>query len=643
MKTKNKSNILWLTFLFLGICSLSYWGVSLLIYDNPTRLQNNRLFNYFENDRFGILKDAPSLGDINKYDILDRKEIGPLPEGKFIVSYNQKGTGKYNERYYYKNYINVPCWTDEPYYDRYGDLRYHRRITHYRQETYWETRYKQKEYTYSRNFSIYDISDQISFFENEDSAYNRMKDEFISKLSEYKHWEFNPIDYKSSSIKNKYQKSYSQRGKAISYNTVSQEGIKTVRSIYFANKRAYVLEVQSDHNTTEHANKFLENITTLNLSSNNKTILAKMLCCFLLVITLGFVFVVYRVSPYKESPIKNKQAKKLYKFAISMATFNTFIVLLLILRLLSNSNFRLVYFYQRKYIDLDILAFLMIATIVVMNLLICTSLYIKSKKEYRIDYLIQDRWLPYFENRLVNIQEKKTLVSLLFYPLFIIGSLPLGFLSLIYVIPFAFIILITIEIRHLYRWINKDSASFQPLANIFQDYYVALDLKKGANKDEIEQAFNSAMAKYNSANGNPLYGKPFYFEIQEAYAVLGSTNQLRPEYDKEYEAYKSNNSTSYSYSNKQLENEILNIRNRLYNVKPKGNYRATNIIIVSFVLLFIIAFTALLYHYYGKATAMQAVPHGSIDDPFSVSPSGDPFSVSPSDDPFSVSPSDDTF
>ena len=100
MKTKNKSNILWLTFLFLGICSLSYWGVSLLIYDNPTRLQNNRLFNYFENDRFGILKDAPSLGDINKYDILDRKEIGPLPEGKFIVSYNQKGTGKYNERYY---------------------------------------------------------------------------------------------------------------------------------------------------------------------------------------------------------------------------------------------------------------------------------------------------------------------------------------------------------------------------------------------------------------------------------------------------------------------------------------------------------------------------------------------------------------
>ena len=125
------------------------------------------------------------------------------------------------------------------------------------------------------------------------------------------------------------------------------------------------------------------------------------------------------------------------------------------------------------------------------------------------------------------------------------------------------------------------------------DYYVALDLKKDANKEEIEKAFNSAMAKYNSADGNPLYGKPFYYEIQEAYAVLGSINQLRPEYDKEYEAYKASNSTSYSYSNKQLENEILNIRNKLYKIKSKGSNRTINIIVVSFVLFFVIAFVLL--------------------------------------------------
>ena len=129
--------------------------------------------------------------------------------------------------------------------------------------------------------------------------------------------------------------------------------------------------------------------------------------------------------------------------------------------------------------------------------------------------------------------------------------------------------------------------------NEFMDYYVVLDLKKESDKDEIEKAFNSAMAKYNSADGNPLYGKQFYYEIQEAYAVLGSTNQLRPEYDKEYEAYKASNSTSYSYSNKQLENEILNIRNKLYKVKSKGRSLTINIIIVSFVILIVVGFIVL--------------------------------------------------
>ena len=173
------------------------------------------------------------------------------------------------------------------------------------------------------------------------------------------------------------------------------------------------------------------------------------------------------------------------------------------------------------------------------------------------------------------------------------GFVILNINKLIYVVPFAIIILISLEIRHLYRWINKDSITVNQNKNEFMDYYVVLDLKKDADIDEIEKAFNSAMAKYNSANGNPLYGKQFYYEIQEAYAVLGSTNQLRPEYDKEYEAYKSSNCASYSYSNKQLENEILNIRNKLYKVKSGNSSRKINIIIVSFILFLVVVFIIL--------------------------------------------------
>lgn len=286
---KTKSRMFLLTFLFLGICVLSYLGVSLLINDNPIRLQNNRLFNY-NGDDFYSLKDVPSPGDIQKIDAPDRKEIGPLPEGKFIVAYTQKGTGTYLEQYEYTDYVDEPYWTDEPYYDEYGLLNY-RRETHYRRKYYWDTGYRQKKYKYLRNFSIYDISDQISFFESEDSAYNRLKDEFVSKLSEYKHWEFNPIDYKSSSIKINYRNQYSHSKKAISYITESQEGIKTVRSIFFANKKVYVLEVQANHHTTKLANKFLANITTLNLSDYNKEIIIKMNCCLLVLIFMVCLFV----------------------------------------------------------------------------------------------------------------------------------------------------------------------------------------------------------------------------------------------------------------------------------------------------------------------------------------------------------------
>ena len=129
--------------------------------------------------------------------------------------------------------------------------------------------------------------------------------------------------------------------------------------------------------------------------------------------------------------------------------------------------------------------------------------------------------------------------------------------------------------------------------NEFMDYYVALNLKKESNKDEIEKAFNSAMAKYNSADDNPLHGRQFYFEIQEAYAVLGSTNQLRPQYDKEYKAYKDSNNPSYSYSNKQLENEIFNIRKKLYKVKSEKKHRNINLIIVSFILFLLATFVVL--------------------------------------------------
>ncbi len=591
MRIKSKNTNKLLIIVFFVLCASSYWSAKTLIEDNPKRLLYNRLFDYQVEEDFGILRESPGLGEKQNADSPDRKEIGPMPDGTFISAYTKEGTLLYDEPYKYKYNIDDPYWVQEPYYDRYGFLQY-RTVTKYNRKTYWGTSYRQKECKFVRNFSIYDISDKISLFENRDSAYKRMIKEFEAKVSEYKNWKFSPIDYKSETIK-KHCKEYYKGGiNALSYNTESQDGIKTIRSIYFANEKAYVLEVKANHNTTEQANKFLTNVTTSDLSKYNNSVVIKILFCLLLSLVLAFVFVYLRNKRYKSLPTINKHAKSLLKYSFYMTLLNIFIILFIFYSLFTNEDYQFVY-YDRSYVDLRSLAYLTIATLVLMDLLICTYLYAKQKKDYQYDYLIQDQIQPYYNSRLDNPQEKKALVSLLYYPLFILGPMPLGILSLIYVIPFAIIIFISLELRHLYRWINKDSATIDQDRKEFMDYYVALDLKKDANKEEIEKAFNSAMAKYNSADGNPLYGKPFYYEIQEAYAVLGSINQLRPEYDKEYEAYKASNSTSYSYSNKQLENEILNIRNKLYKIKSKGSNRTINIIVVSFVLFFVVAFVLL--------------------------------------------------
>lgn len=589
IKSKNTNKLLIIVFFVL--CASSYWSAQTLIEDNPKRLLYNRLFDYQVEEDFGILSESPGLGEKQNADSPDRKEIGPMPDGIFISAYTKEGTLFYDEPYKYKYNIDDPYWVQEPYYDRYGFLQY-RTVIKYNRKTYWGTSYRQKECKFVRNFSIYDISDKISLFENRDSAYKRMIKEFEAKVSEYKNWKFSPIDYKSETIKKQCKEYYKGGIQALSYNTESQDGIKTIRSIYFANEKAYVLEVKANHNTTEQANKFLTNVTTSDLSRYNNSVVIKILFCLLLSLVLAFVFVYLRNKRYKSLPTINKHAKSLLKYSFYMTLLNILIISFVFYSLFTNEDYQFVY-YDRSYVDLRCLAYLTIATLVLMDLLICTYLYAKQKKKYQYDNLIQDQMQPYYDSRLDGPQEKKALVSLLYYPLFFLGPMPLGILSLIYVIPFAIIIFISLELRHLYRWINKDSAAIDQDKKEFMDYYVALDLKKDANKEEIEKAFNSAMAKYNSADGNPLYGKPFYYEIQEAYAVLGSINQLRPEYDKEYEAYKASNSTSYSYSNKQLENEILNIRNKLYKIKSKGSNRTINIIVVSFVLFFVTAFVLL--------------------------------------------------
>lgn len=527
--------------LFLGVCASAIWSLKLLIVDNPLRMLSHD-FAYLEDVE---LYTSINLGEKYEQDKTDRKEIGPLPDGRFVSGY-------YMQR-------ESSC---------YG---------------YW---YGYSKYKYSTDLYVYDISEQMSFFESEDSTYRRLLGEFENKLTAYKHSRFYP-----TIIGGRYKVLHTDNRQAISYVTQSQYGTPTIRTIFFANKKVYILEVRDKHHIVESANEIISHITTVPLHQYDSLGL-KISCVILLTFALAFIFAIIKVRKFFKLPTKNMSAKKMYIYTICISIMNILIVLYLFWKMYYTGNYKLFVSYNYYY-DLRTFLCLTMATLVIMDLLICTYLYIKSKEEYSYDYPISDKVSSYLGSRLDGEKEKKTLLSFLYYPVFLVGVIPLGISILVYAIPFAVITLILLEARCLYRWINKDSIVPNGDRNRFLDYYVILDLRTDATKDDIDRAFNSAMAKYNSATDNPLYGKQFYNEVQEAYAILSSTNQLRPEYDKEYELYKSEASVTYHCKNKQLDNAIMNIRHRLNGDKPVQKKRKINIIIVSFIILLIAAFTTL--------------------------------------------------
>ena len=175
INNKQKSSLLIILFIIISVSS--FLSLKSLVVDNPMREYVEQSFDYYDKEGFGILKDALNLGDRQETDSPERKEIGPLPDGKLISAYIKEGINYYEETYRYKDYINIPYWSDEPYYDKYGYLHY-RKVYHNDRTPFWSTGYRQKKNKYIQIFSIYDISDQISFFEKDDSAYNRLLHEF---------------------------------------------------------------------------------------------------------------------------------------------------------------------------------------------------------------------------------------------------------------------------------------------------------------------------------------------------------------------------------------------------------------------------------------------------------------------------------
>lgn len=221
--------------------------------------------------------------------------------------------------------------------------------------------------------------------------------------------------------------------------------------------------------------------------------------------------------------------------------------------------------------------------------------------------IILPLWMrQYFHNRKISEQERKSFVSLIAYPLLILGNLPFGAYILIYIIPITLLFFMIVEARRLMSWINGKSyvniVSNNKDTAVFKDYYLILDLPLTASEDDVNSAYNKIIAR-NYANPN-MYSKQFIDDVNEAYRVLSSTNNVRPKYDKEYTLYKATNDRIYKFSNLQTEKEILYIQGSIapQQKKQKRMPIVNNAVFLAILILIaiLLIFISIVYQSYNN-------------------------------------------
>lgn len=431
------------------------------------------------------------------------------------------------------------------------------------------------------NLTAYDISDYVSPFATAND-YKQLLVEFQKKIAGYEYKIRNILYYKNPSWIKWYNGLYSIRCLDVIICTFrDNSGYYLSKIVYFSNQKAFVLEGD------DSCINILDYITVLPLEKINYTIDITFLILFFFIISFLFLRILRKkYDVYRE---RNLQATRLLHYSLIMFAINATIIVI--------SSAVIFAFYNIQQFDTPLLLYILDLITTVFTLFVfCPYLYAKSVQSNNLDFIIPNRLKVWLEKRLYDDKEKRTLEALYFYPMFVLIPLPLGICSLAYFITFGIIVYLILQIRRLICWkknpdYEQSSASFNN--KDFKDYYVILDISINATQEEIDKSFNSCIAKYNADSTNAMYDNEYFSNVREAYLILSSSKQLRPQYDKEYKKYKIDNNVNYQFHDKLLEEHILKIREKLSTVNGRKTKKHINVIILSFLLYFIIAFIVL--------------------------------------------------
>ena len=506
----------------------------------------------------------------------------------------------------------------------------------YVNEPYWDSRYTTIPYEYTYTFSVIDLSDSISSNAS-DSIYSICTKQFAKQLISYKNWKFSPNQVKCRRNANWatfYMSVLPKNKDAVVFQSKDEKGISVIRIVYFANRKAYVLDVHSPYELIEKANAIMETFTTFYLQDYNDMVSMRLL----LTILGSIAFVVFgliclltpKIVLRNRETVLPKQAKYLILYARVMWLVNIICVFADVYPIFTGELRQDSYWWN---------IFLLFLCAVGMN--IFTNMYVvnKAKAENKFDYLIP-KWLKfYLIKRHVTDAEYKSVVVFLLYPFFILGNLPFGLYVLGYILPVAILSVILMEVRIFSKWTHEDtngsnSNEVEELG-VFKDYYLLLDINRGASEMDIDIAFNKAIAKYNSRTDAKLYSEVYKRNIQEAYRVLSSTNRLKPEYDKEFDAYRKSNMINYQFLDVNTQKDIAIIQGEIHNANSnashsKRNGKVHNIILVALLSVVLAAIIFVLLHFGSHSSRYLA--NSEPDAPL-IMPSEDFSSIGGSFDP----------
>ena len=609
---KNKFFLNYVICLLIAIISIIYVSnvVTTLKAELTLKEHNEKFFVNFDKEQFSVLKSSHYFDKKETKDNSEQlKEIGPIPEGKFVSSFDGKGEGTYG---YWKPYLAMRSRAvyytkkvPQRYFDDYfGRIDFEElEKVEYVNEPYWDSRYTTIPYEYTYTFSVLDLSDSISSIAS-DSIYSIRTKQFAKQLTSYKNWKFSPNQVKCKRNANWatfYMSVLPKNKDAVVFQSKDEKGISVIRIVYFANRKAYVLDVHSPYELIEKANAIMETFTTFYLQDYNDMVSMRLL----LTILGSIAFVVFglicllipKIVLRKRETVLPKQAKYLVRYARVMWLVNIICVFADVYPIFTGELRQDSYWWN---------IFLLFLCAVGMN--IFTNMYVvnKAKAENEFDYLIP-KWLKfYLIKRHVTDAEYKSVVVFLLYPFFIFANLPFGICVLGYILPVAILSVILMEARIFSKWTyeetNGSNSNEVEELGVFKDYYLLLDINRDASEMDIDIAFNKAMAKYNSRTDAKLYSEVYKRNIQEAYRVLSSTNRLKPEYDKEFDAYRKSNMINYQFLDVNTQKDIAIIQGEIHNANSNANHskrkgKVHNVILVALLSVVLAAIIFVLLHF----------------------------------------------